>query len=729
MAKKDLNGDSLTTAAGRRLWATASELVDVACFDEAYQCVQRMINAEVLSQDRRSILALHTEIVDLFSQYVTHNKSAEGAHRKALCDRARATLHHDLDAEAREHAWNTYMEFTDQSSKDLKAEILCNRLLIASTPEKHQEIAISCRDFLEKCDGSGGPWVTVLRSQVAELEHDYQQSLRLLDEALEASLVNGEPYLELRCLELLSWAAAAAGDAASSASYAAGIPGASARCLFVGESVACVVNRIVEAHERIDPRGVLDLIDAELPILNISKKSSEFEVLLSSFRALALAQIGRHRDAIVVSQRVHKVLENTAMPNDWHQIAGTVIVHALYTVGDEESLVKLRPLIDHLRRSVVWSWVESELDLAHVMLLQAEGADAQIVGLEVQTLFSSFNEPQIAARVALVLACSAWESQDGGQISLIEHFLAAASCVAPTRLHKALVREAGLMVAALSGEKIDSASAISCSNFWRRAGSVSDAMRVLAKMSLFDSEIEVQFARTLHEIDSLPRTIAAAGDRANVSIVKEHPLMSGASDALSERIAREATIRTIQVGEPVATREGDHPGLVIVLEGCLGGYVEEDANGDPVLDFIVGSGEVFGFDAAYSDSNSAASVIACERTQCAIIAPEALRRILEDHSALALLLVEWQQRMYSLHTALRSGGAREVGDRVRHLLSQFDERFGGSTIEGTRLIPVTLSQQQLAHLVGASRKSLSLALSDLRASGSLRTSSTHFELV
>lgn len=158
--------------------------------------------------------------------------------------------------------------------------------------------------------------------------------------------------------------------------------------------------------------------------------------------------------------------------------------------------------------------------------------------------------------------------------------------------------------------------------------------------------------------------------------------------------------------------EGDFSdSAYLILEGRVKAFVSEPDGGEIVLR-VLGQGDCFG-EMALDGGPRLASVITLEAVSCAVIAQATLRAALMSDPELAMWMIGLLIGRARLATHLVKGLAlHNVYARVTHLLQ-------GLAIEssGVLVVPERLSQQEIAHRVGASRDMVGRVVKELLDGG------------
>ena len=158
--------------------------------------------------------------------------------------------------------------------------------------------------------------------------------------------------------------------------------------------------------------------------------------------------------------------------------------------------------------------------------------------------------------------------------------------------------------------------------------------------------------------------------------------------------------------------EGDFSdSAYLILEGRVKAFVSEPDGGEIVLR-VLGQGDCFG-EMALDGGPRLASVITLDAVSCSVIAHATLRAALVSDPELAMWMIEMVIGRARLATHLVKGLALyNVYARVTNLLQELATASGGVCV-----VPERLSQQEIAHRVGASRDMVGRVVKELLDGG------------
>ncbi len=180
----------------------------------------------------------------------------------------------------------------------------------------------------------------------------------------------------------------------------------------------------------------------------------------------------------------------------------------------------------------------------------------------------------------------------------------------------------------------------------------------------------------------------------------------------------------------VIFREGD-PGeaAFFVCDGKVKIY-RLSPDGIEQLMGLFGPGNPFGLVTALDSSPYPASAEAVEDSLIWCVRSEVLQRFLTGRPDLSAgVLREVGGRLRQAHGRAHSLAAHTVPQRVAEYLLDLAEKQGGSKESGPVSVRLTMTHQELGSYLGASRESVTRALSDIRRDGVIKSGSSDTLLV
>ena len=190
----------------------------------------------------------------------------------------------------------------------------------------------------------------------------------------------------------------------------------------------------------------------------------------------------------------------------------------------------------------------------------------------------------------------------------------------------------------------------------------------------------------------------------------------------SEQLAKLAPLlheRTFSADANVMTAEEPGGGAYVVLEGSVKVYITHSGGVEVIL-AVLGPGEIVGEMSVADSLGRSASVRTLEDTTFLWMDRRTLLSSMEEMPAIARNLVAILSRRLRLaDTHTRSLAALDVHGRVAAQILAFAREYGEELPDGATLIPLRLTQTDLAGLVGASRVRVNQALGYFRKRGSI----------
>jgi CRP-like cAMP-binding protein len=180
-------------------------------------------------------------------------------------------------------------------------------------------------------------------------------------------------------------------------------------------------------------------------------------------------------------------------------------------------------------------------------------------------------------------------------------------------------------------------------------------------------------------------------------------------------------VRRWSLGE-VLFREGDTAGSAIVIVSGLVKIHKRGRDGDELILSLCGPGDLLGEVTAVQGAARSADAVALEDVEAATVTVADLRALLARYPRVALVLLELALRRLRLADQHRlEFAAAESLPRVTSRLLELAERFGVAGPDGTLVVAMPISQEELASWAAASRESTARALRTLRELGLIET--------
>ncbi len=149
----------------------------------------------------------------------------------------------------------------------------------------------------------------------------------------------------------------------------------------------------------------------------------------------------------------------------------------------------------------------------------------------------------------------------------------------------------------------------------------------------------------------------------------------------------------------------DQPGEVVYLieHGTVKVHAEQ-ADGTDVIIAILGQGEIVGEIAILEKTPRTASVVTLERTQLLWMSGADFLQCLNTMPLMSINLLRMLAKRLRLSSAqIQSLAAHDVYGRVARQILAFAQEYGDTAPNGDIVIPLRITQSEIAELVGASR--------------------------
>lgn len=204
------------------------------------------------------------------------------------------------------------------------------------------------------------------------------------------------------------------------------------------------------------------------------------------------------------------------------------------------------------------------------------------------------------------------------------------------------------------------------------------------------------------------------------------PLFQGLTDAQLKSLEGHLYTKALSAGRHVITAGQSGECVYMMLSGTVKITVEK-LDGTDVILAICGVGEVLGEVNALDGPGHSANAVTLESTQllgmnCATFR-ECLRTVPPIAYNLALLQARRLRRV-SLHA--ESLAMHDIYGRLAYHILAFASDYGVPTLQGDTLIPVRLTQGDLAALVGGSRVSVNKGLGIFKRSKLISIDGNHY---
>ncbi len=203
--------------------------------------------------------------------------------------------------------------------------------------------------------------------------------------------------------------------------------------------------------------------------------------------------------------------------------------------------------------------------------------------------------------------------------------------------------------------------------------------------------------------------------------VREVSIFSDLDEGSLDRLESLLTLRSYSKDALIVSHDESGDALFIVVSGRAKAVLRGNSGREVIL-YLFRQGDFFGEMSLLDNQPRSASVEACEDTSLLVLRREAFLHHIERYPQTALsVLREMSRRLRYADEIIGSLALLDVYARVARMLRDMGERDGEETEEGV-LIPDRPTQQDMAGMIGASRETVSRALSDLARRGYIELS-------
>lgn len=196
-------------------------------------------------------------------------------------------------------------------------------------------------------------------------------------------------------------------------------------------------------------------------------------------------------------------------------------------------------------------------------------------------------------------------------------------------------------------------------------------------------------------------------------IIKESPLFEGIEGATRDRMSENLHRRTARAGTLIMASDQPSSVVSIIVEGTAKICVSRNGR-DTILN-LIGPGEVLGEMAVLDGQGHSADVITLEDMTLLWMDKDEFAGYLKTVPELGINIARALSRRLRLATArIDALSTMDVPGRVAHQLRVFSNEYGRKNTAGEVVIPLYLTQSDLAELVGATRTRVNQAIASLR---------------
>ena len=202
-------------------------------------------------------------------------------------------------------------------------------------------------------------------------------------------------------------------------------------------------------------------------------------------------------------------------------------------------------------------------------------------------------------------------------------------------------------------------------------------------------------------------------------ILRNVPLFAGLPEDALAALAARLRRRRMPAGTPVVYK-GDPSGALYLIESGRVKVHQATASGGEVILNILGPGDFFGEMSLLDGQPRSADISTLEPSALLLLEGEALRDLLLGQPAVAWTLLQiLSLRVRDANMQAEMMMTRDVPGRVAACLLRLAGTQGTLLPGGSLRVDVSLTQSDIAALIGATRERVSRALSAFRESGTI----------
>lgn len=210
----------------------------------------------------------------------------------------------------------------------------------------------------------------------------------------------------------------------------------------------------------------------------------------------------------------------------------------------------------------------------------------------------------------------------------------------------------------------------------------------------------------------------------NARDLRQFPLFENLTDADLDTVTRHLHTRHFAGGTNVISFEMPGDVLYIIRDGTLKIKVDQ-ADGKEVIIALLGAGEVVGELSLIDGVRRSADVFTQEDSTLLWLDRRSFESLMESIPLLTRNLLRILTRRVRLSTEqIQALGTLDVPGKVARQLLVFADQYGAKMENGI-LIPMRLTQSDIAGMVGASRERVNQAFAGLKQLSLIDVSTTH----
>ena len=203
------------------------------------------------------------------------------------------------------------------------------------------------------------------------------------------------------------------------------------------------------------------------------------------------------------------------------------------------------------------------------------------------------------------------------------------------------------------------------------------------------------------------------------------PLFEGLSSETLEEIRRGLHTQSYSAGSGIVTAAQPGEAVYVVLEGWLRIYLEQ-RDGSLVTFAFLGPGDAVGEMSLVDQGLRSANAATVTPATLLWLDRPLFQRVLRTRPPLAYNLArQLTARLRQANEQIQALSNLGVAGRIAHQLLSLGDRHGSEDTAGRTRLPLPLTQQDIADLVGSTRESVNRAMVALRNEGAIEVTGQH----
>jgi CRP/FNR family transcriptional regulator, cyclic AMP receptor protein len=211
-----------------------------------------------------------------------------------------------------------------------------------------------------------------------------------------------------------------------------------------------------------------------------------------------------------------------------------------------------------------------------------------------------------------------------------------------------------------------------------------------------------------------------------LSLVRTMPLFQGLTEPELSSIVGHLSRTIYHAGTAVARIDDPGEAIYLIVEGTVKVAVDQP-DGSSVILAILGAGEVLGEMSVVQSAGRSATIITLERSTMLWMNRTAFQECMQSVPMIAANLARiLASRLRLANEQILLFATQDVYGRIARMLLAFAHEHGKPAANSGVLIPLRLTQTDLAGLVGASRVRVNQVLSTFKDQGYISFDQKHY---